>query len=423
MNRLQKNYSSPNRFFLLGFIIFFLNLNIKSQIANYVNNAGFEKVDSVHPFGNVNCATYWQPTDTIKFCYYFYTTSPSFSLPLAPYIPTGFQYPRSGKNLIATQFYCSPATCTTNPNSRGYPRNRLKQVLKPNAIYCVKYYIVNTNNSTVGTDSYGAYMGDQSLDTIVVCTQPLVYLTPQVQWPGNIITDTLIWTAISGTFIATGTEKYIMLGNFRSNTATNTIVLNPNFPLLTHDLYIDDVSLIEMDLPAYAGPDKWIVAGDSAYIGRESDIEIDESCIWHKMTSPTTSVTIDTIAGLWVKPVSTTTYVVRQQLWCSGVKWDTVVVSMSGVGLAEVGNMANNIYLFPNPTQDNLQIKYNGDFRCILNSVYIYNNLGQMIREEEINFKNKTASIKTDDLPNGVYFLQLKNNKSETVCKRFVVAH
>ncbi|NBU05514.1 MAG: T9SS C-terminal target domain-containing protein, partial [Sphingobacteriia bacterium] len=41
--------------------------------------------------------------------------------------------------------------------------------------------------------------------------------------------------------------------------------------------------------------------------------------------------------------------------------------------------------------------------------------------EEDLIFKNKTASVKTDDLENGVYFLKLHGTNSQTVSKRFVI--
>ena len=56
-----------------------------------------------------------------------------------------------------------------------------------------------------------------------------------------------------------------------------------------------------------------------------------------------------------------------------------------------------------------------------------------MIKEEEINFKNKNASIKTDDLANGVYHLALRHTSTPlsagaqgdntvSVSKRFVIS-
>jgi hypothetical protein len=253
---------------------------------------------------------------------------------------------------------------------------------------------------------------------------PISYLNPQISISSNIfIQDTAKWNTVSGTFTANGTEEYLILGNFKSDSNTDTIMINPaNLPLKFTDVLYDDVSCIDIDLPAYAGPDKPVILGDSVYIGRERDIEIDESCIWYQMTSPTTSITIDTIAGMWVKPVSTTTYVVRQQLWCSGVKSDTVVVYIDAVGLEEVETYLQDFNLFPNPAADFIKVQYSLDISVPFNGLSIFNNLGQLIREEEITFKNKKVNIPISELDNGVYFLELRNFSGQSVKKRFVVA-
>jgi hypothetical protein len=44
-----------------------------------------------------------------------------------------------------------------------------------------------------------------------------------------------------------------------------------------------------------------------------------------------------------------------------------------------------------------------------------------LIKEEEINFKEKNISIKTNDLKNGIYFLNLSTNKLGNINKQFVI--
>ena len=56
------------------------------------------------------------------------------------------------------------------------------------------------------------------------------------------------------------------------------------------------------------------------------------------------------------------------------------------------------------------------------NKLAILNNLGQVIREEEISFKNNRAILTTGDLPAGCYLLQLKSVSSGTVSIRFILA-
>lgn len=422
MKYLLKKYSYRSNFALrfgMGVLILFLSSKLFSQspIANYISNGGFETlISNTITTGGFDKVKFWGPLDSSQISYYLFSTNTSISN--APYCSTGFQFPRAGNNFVLSQFYAD--TGTIYP--REYPRNRLKQNLKPNKTYCAKYHVVNTNNNRVAIDKYGMYFGDTSLDTISKCMYPITYLNPQVENQNGIIIDTLNWIAVSGTFVATGNEKYCVLGNFRANSATNTLLIQPALPFNTNDVYIDDVSVIEIDLPAYAGPDNWFIPGDSVYIGRESDVEIDESCIWYKLTSPTTSITIDTIAGIWVKPAVTSTYVVRQQLWCSGVKWDTVVVSLSGVGISEMESILNDIQLYPNPASDYVQVQYTLDISNPFTGLSIFNKLGQLIRAEEITFKNKKVHVPISELDNGLYFLELRNSSGQTVKKRFVLA-
>ena len=66
----------------------------------------------------------------------------------------------------------------------------------------------------------------------------------------------------------------------------------------------------------------------------------------------------------------------------------------------------NNIFtVYPNPADDILHISVNLDLEKEFTKIEILNNLGQIIREEEILFKNKNVSVKTNELPNGFYFL------------------
>jgi hypothetical protein len=50
------------------------------------------------------------------------------------------------------------------------------------------------------------------------------------------------------------------------------------------------------------------------------------------------------------------------------------------------------------------------------------NNLGQIVREEELTFKNNISTISTENLENGIYELLIKIGSSRTVSKRFVIS-
>ena len=229
------------------------------------------------------------------------------------------------------------------------------------------------------------------------------------------------WVSITGTFVANGTEKNCVIGNFRTDAATTKTLVNSTYlPAITCDILIDDVSCIPIDLPAYAGADVWAMAGNTVYIGRPQDVGIDEACTWYNLTNTTTPIA--NLAGITLTISATTqTYMVKQDI-CGVIKYDTVMVHASSVGLKQQELIKNNINLYPNPATSELNLSYTIDALADYKTISIYNNLGQVIREEEIVFKDKHAVIKISDLQNGVYVLNLKSTNSQTVSKRFVVA-
>mgnify|MGYP000523306439 CR=1 FL=1 len=385
---------------------------LNSQIANYVNNGGFEQYHNCLLPG-INSVKYWRSIDSsISANIGFYSTC-------FPNVPSGgltYQWPRTGQNFCYPTFLCQPPQCASY---RGYARNRLKTNLVTGKTYCVKFYVCVGNPASYGIDGFGAYFGDNTLDTITTCCIPLTYLTPQIQNPnGNIISDTLNWTLVTGTFVAAGNEKHMVIGNFKSDAATTKTLINSNnLPYVGMDACIDDVSCIDVDLPAYAGPDIWCIPGNSVYIGRPSDVGIDEACIWYKY--PNMSTAIDTVAGLWVSPVITTTYIVKQEI-CAGIKYDTVVVHQSATGINELDVLKDHLSVYPVPSKDELNLSL--PFDHTFHNITITNNLGQIMREEEIVFKNNNATITTSDLPNGVYIFTLKDKTNFQVSKRFVIA-
>ena len=390
---------------------------VSSQnISNYINNGSFElQHNCLVPY--ISTAKYWRPVDSLTGNVDFNSTC----FPNVPYGTYGFQWARSGQNYGLTGFLCQPPACSNSYN-RGYFRNRLKTTLQAGKTYCVKFYINISDNSSYAIDGFGAYFGDNTLDTITKGNIPLTYLTAQIQNPiNNIITDTLNWTLITGTFVANGTEKHCVIGNFKSDAATNKTLINTiNTPNVYCNVLLDDVSCIPLDLPAYAapGPNIWAIPGNTIYLGRPQDVGIDEACQWFKL--PNTTSVIATAAGITLTVSTiTSTYMVKQDI-CGVIKYDTVVVYASGVGLNEAEYIKNSINVYPNPANDVLNVSFNSDLAKQFTTIIIYNNLGQVIREEEIN--SKEISIDTKDFMAGVYFFNLISHTLGTVSKRLVIA-
>ena len=409
------------RTLLLISIFLWLVFSLKSQIANYISNGSFEEHYNCNFLPYIYYSKYWRGIDSIS-------GAAGYAAPCYTNVPDngfGFQYARGGNSYGLTDFYCT--TCSPNL-SRGYFRNRLKSTLIAGKTYCVKFWANIGNNSTYGIANMGAYFGDNSLDTITKCNIPLTYITPQVEGT-TIVTDTLNWTLITGTFVANGTEKHCVIGNFKSDAATTKTMISTTFsPNVFCTVNIDDVSCIPLDLPAYAGADIFGIPGNTVYIGRPQDVGIDEACTWYNLSNTTTPIAnaagfTHTIAAI------TQTYMVKQDI-CGVIKYDTVVVYASAVGIENVSSSEVEAWLrvFPNPAKDVLYIelteqastplsltkKYKSDSYWI----EIVNVLGQTIKQQPIEQSNLSIDVK--DFNCGVYTILIKTEVG-TLSRKVVI--
>ena len=391
-------------------IYLFLPAAHYSQIANYVNNGGFEDhYDCALP-APISMVKYWRSMDSVN--YQPLLASSCSGLTTVPLNGFTYQWPRSGESYILTGFLCEPPACSPE-FTRAYLRNRLKGNLQQGKTYCVKFYVNISNNSSYGIDGFAAYFGDNSLDTINKACIPLTFLIPQVQNPANnLITDTLKWTLVTGTFVATGNEKNMAIGNFKSDAFTNKVQIDTLNPGIGTDGCVDDVSCIDIDLPPYAcaTTNTYVIPGDSVFLGRDPDVGIDEDCMWYKL--PNTTTPFDTVAGFWAKPVVTTTYVVRQEI-CGNVKWDTVVVSASALGIEDLGFVTNDLRLYPVPAKEELTLQWTSEeYEKEFTKGEILNSLGQVVGEMELSYTNRSAAISIKDLAEGVYILVLSQSQN-----------
>ena len=421
-NKLISN--KINSLFFLLFAVSIFSFKMECQTTNYVSNGSFEKTytctttnfslknligwNSLDSVNNAPAAAY------VNYC----NTNGCCSVPFNSF---GYQFPRNGAGFVRGQFYCpNPNICGSAP--RGFLKNRLKHKLDSGKTYCSRMFVNSIHSCMYSIDGIAMYYGGIDLDTISTPNNAIPNIIPQVQI-SYILFDTLNWASISGTFVATGHEKYLVIGCFKADAVVNYSVTNTNTVFAGWAGYnIDDVSCIELNLPAFAGRDTSIFLGDSVFLGRQPDVGIDEACKWYKLPTIITPTTpaIDTVAGFWVNPITTSTYVVRQEI-CGLVKWDTVVVYMDAVGIEKFNLIKNDLKLFPNPAQDILQIQFTVDVENEFKTISIYNKLGQLLREEDLIFKNKTASIKTEELENGVYVLKLHGKSLQTVSRRFII--
>jgi hypothetical protein len=392
--------------FLLVFFCLLIFSNLKSQI-NFVGNPSFESINCISPNFLKRCY-YWNGIDSLQLTCGGLTYNVCYGT--VPYAGPGlYQNPRTGNGYARVTFF------SLTGSGRIYPKNRLLTNLTAGKTYCAKMYVNLQNCSPYSLDALQIYFGDATLDTITKCNVPLSYLTPQIQNPsGNFVTDTLGWVEVSGTFTATGAEKYLVIGNFKTDAATSTSVTGSCTGNWS-EYNVDDVSVIDFNLAAYAGPDKNIFLGDSTFIGRPPEIGLD--CTWS-----TGTVTIGDSAGIWVKPTApgTYSYVVTQNI-CGNIKTDTVNVIVSPSSINESMMFANSIGVYPQPAKDLVNISLSYFYESTV-SIKITDVNGRVVSSSELAVRNGKTQIETSKFANGVYNLQLIS-KNQMAQKRLIIAH
>jgi gliding motility-associated-like protein len=153
----------------------------------------------------------------------------------------GTQYPRTG------DAYCGFSTIIDlNPDNREYISIGLKNTLVGGKKYCVCFYLSLAEGSFLSISNVGTYFSKDSLKQIPQGFNVLLPDTPQVENADyNFLSDTLGWMKVEGSFIASGGERFVTIGNFRDDAHTLTDTVKPvplGYSNYTY-YYIDDVSV------------------------------------------------------------------------------------------------------------------------------------------------------------------------------------
>ena len=215
---------------------------------NLVNNPGFE-LYSTCPDESVSIyfAVPWFEPQSCASSAFFHRCSTT----LHNLYEFSVQQPRTGDGMAGVW-------CEINyPWPWYYPSHIetvLKQPLVAGRCYYAECYVNLHNVSHRATDALGMFFSDTAFinfgDTIFgFDTLHCVLHLPkpaQVRNPvGNIITDTAGWTKISGTFTATGGERFLLIGNLWRKEECNYQIMPGTAPELLCYYFIDDVLVME----------------------------------------------------------------------------------------------------------------------------------------------------------------------------------
>jgi hypothetical protein len=391
---------------LVSTILIFTCAFSKAQV-NLVLNPSFEQYSQCpNSADQISLANYWSAIDSFgnAFCTPEYLNACAGwgnGLVGVPFGIGGYQYPRTGNGMADAQVFFDEAYFDTY--LRDYLQGRLYTALTDGQSYCVTFYVSRTAMSRYAVDRIGAYFDDGSIDTSSNCGLPKTQYTPQIQNPLGLIVDTVNWVKIEGTFTANGSEKFITIGNFYNKANTNYLVLpsNENSNSNYTWYFIDDVSVIPSDLPAYAGPDVWVALGDSIFIGRPPEIGLE--CKWYVGGN-----LVDSGGGIWVHPTVSTTYVVEQTL-CGLVKTDTVHVQVVPTSINGITN-SKQLSIYPNPATTELTVYMEN---IVFSQCTIMTSVGQSVATRSLS--ETETHIDISALPSGVYYLQLNGDKGREV--------
>ncbi len=150
---------------------------------------------------------------------------------------TGSQNPYQGSNYAGLTLYWN-----SQSNYREYIAVRLSQILLQDAKYCFSMYFSLGDSCVYSCDNI--YLG-LSNDTIGFYSQNIINPTTVYKLDYKDNFSTLNWIKAESSFIATGTEEYIIIGNFNNDLNTNihsTSGGDPNMFDFTY-IYIDSVQL------------------------------------------------------------------------------------------------------------------------------------------------------------------------------------
>ncbi len=157
----------------------------------------------------------------------------------------GSQVPLSGQGyagaVMWTRFGLNPPD--VQQDYREYLEVPLSAMLSPGQKYQVSFYVSRADNCQYAVAEIGAYFSAGPLLTNVTY-QKNFPVVPQVENSAtNLLLSASSWMLVQGTFIATGGEAYLTIGNFRTDTNTTFAVLPPGSFGDYAYYYFDDVTV------------------------------------------------------------------------------------------------------------------------------------------------------------------------------------
>ena len=199
---------------------------------NLAPNPSFEDtVACPQQTGDVEKAQFWNKCYNSPDYFNACSTTPYIGVPNNTWF--GYQFPHTGNAYMGE--FCYNIGAPWYREIIGAP---LTQTLTIGTKYFLSVYISRAELFEWASDHFGFRF---STVPFVQGTNPVNLGNFSHYFSPNIISDTIGWTKISGSFVADSAYSYIMIGNFYNNTITNHIQIGGGGGGGFSYYYIDDV--------------------------------------------------------------------------------------------------------------------------------------------------------------------------------------
>lgn len=242
-------------------IIFFLTLlAFSSNAQNLVTNPSFENF-SACPTGGVSTlplAINWTDPyvniigDTCSTSDYYHSCSAFGGVPNNV---LGNEPAHTGDGyagiIIFEGFpdFGNPCNSLLSTSWREYVQNQLSSPLVAGEEYCISFWVSLADDVKWASNNFGVYLSPTQLAINCSTVGSASDLssqgyTPQLVYSGSPVTNSNGWTKLQFSYVATGGEQYIVIGNFFGDASTNYTCVNSGAFNPYSYYYIDDVSVI-----------------------------------------------------------------------------------------------------------------------------------------------------------------------------------
>lgn len=221
-----------------------ITLSTVASAQNLVPNPSFESITSCPTFASMldHAAPWTNPT--LGTPELFHACAPSGDYAGVPANSSGgYQWPRTGDGFAGIFVYR-----TAIPEMREYIMAPLLEPLEAGVCYTFRMFVNAANDHELVCDGVGARF---TVGPISATSGTVLPMEPHIDHPmGVLINDTLNWTEVSGSYVASGGEDHVVIGNFRTDAQTAAAMFNPGvWYTQTAYLLVDDVSLVRSELP------------------------------------------------------------------------------------------------------------------------------------------------------------------------------